>query len=113
MKHFHIKINKNMLKSKDNIFVTTGSKELKNLTKINDYNRRCVLRVLDVPEIVEECVLTGFDREKIIAERGPFDYRKNYEAFEKAKCKYLITKEFELSIFINSNRYIYYSFFGK
>ncbi len=80
-------------KSKDNIFVTTGSKELKNLTKINDYNRRCVLRVLDVPEIVEECVLTGFDREKIIAERGPFDYRKNYEAFEKAKCKYLITKE--------------------
>ena len=75
------------------IFVTTGSKEIQKIAEIKGAYQRCVLRILDVPEIVEECCKMGFDRERVIAKRGPFRYEENIRDFEKYHCRYLVTKE--------------------
>ena len=75
------------------IFVTTGSKDIAKIAKIKDACKRCVLRILDVPQMVETCCEMGFDRERIIAKRGPFSYEENKRDFSGYHCQYLVTKE--------------------
>ena len=75
------------------IFVAVGSKELKHIVCIRDAVERCILRVLDVEQIVGECEKMGFDRNKIIAKRGPFDFETNKRDFERYPCRYLVTKD--------------------
>lgn len=76
-----------------NIFVTTGSKELKELTGLSGYQDRCMIRVLDSEEIVDMCKKLGFKKEYIIAKRGPFSFDENMFHFSIRKNAYLITKD--------------------
>lgn len=80
-------------KTKGNIFVTTGSKELSKFTEIENYKERITARVLSLPEVVEECSTLGFKGKNLICMQGPFSEEINYEMFKNSKAEYLVTKE--------------------
>lgn len=76
-----------------NILVTTGSKELEKYTCIEDYQERCVVRVLPSVSVLERCAALGFEGKNIIAMQGPFDVWMNLAQLKSRNCSYLVTKE--------------------
>ena len=76
-----------------NIFITTGSKELRHFCGINNFRKRCTVRVLPIEKIIGECVSLGFDRSRIIAEQGPFTESQNIEHIKNADAVFLVTKD--------------------
>ena len=78
---------------KGGIFITTGSKEAASFCEIENYESRCVLRVLDVPTIVDDIEQMGYRRERIIAGRGPFLLEENIRHFKSYDVRYLVTKD--------------------
>lgn len=76
-----------------NIFITTGSKELRYFCNIKNFRERCTVRVLPSENIVSECMSLGFYKTHIIAEQGPFSKGKNTEHIKKANADYLVTKD--------------------
>ena len=76
-----------------NILITTGSNDLEKFCSIKNYAERCMVRVLPTQEIMERCKALGFDKESVIAERGPFSEEQNIRHLKKCRAKYLITKE--------------------
>lgn len=75
-----------------NILSTLGSKEAAALTKVSDYSRRVWLRILPNSENIEHCVSLGFDKAKIIAQKGPFSLEENTEHIKKSGAAVLVTK---------------------
>lgn len=76
-----------------NILLTTGSKNLKDFCNINNYGKRCIIRVLPSPDIVRQCIETGFDKCRIIAEKGPFTAVQNEMHIKKFSADFLVTKD--------------------
>lgn len=74
------------------ILSTLGSKEAAALTRVSDYSERVWLRILPNLENIETCVSLGFDREKIIAEKGPFTLEQNIGHIKKSGAAVLVTK---------------------
>ncbi len=75
------------------ILITTGSKELEHFTRLTDYRGRCVVRVLPLPSVIEDCQRLGFSGKNIIAMQGPFSQEMNVCMLKQTDCKYLITKD--------------------
>lgn len=75
------------------ILVTTGSKELLELSRLTDAAERCTLRVLDTPAVREECHRLGFREEQILAGKGPFTQTQNEEHLRMSGASWLLTKE--------------------
>lgn len=75
------------------VLITTGSKDLKQFCRIENYAERCMVRVLPAKGIVEKCAALGFSEENIIAEKGPFSEAQNIAHLRKFGAKYLVTKE--------------------
>ncbi len=73
------------------ILVATGSKELDAFCALENYGRRCAVRVL--PAGIERCLELGFEPGKIIAAKGPFTKEQNIEHMKIAKARFLVTKE--------------------
>lgn len=69
-----------------NIFITTGSKELRHFCDINNFRERCTVRILPIEKIIDECVSLGFDRSRIISEQGPFTESQNIEHIKSGRC---------------------------
>ncbi len=86
-------INEISSKAPGNIFITTGSKDLKEYTKINDYADRCYVRVLPSPEAIEACTSLGFKSSRLICMQGPFDKDLNTAMLRSCDAKFLVTKE--------------------
>ncbi|MGN1317743.1 MAG: precorrin-6A reductase [Lachnospirales bacterium] len=80
-------------KTKANVLITTGSKDIEKYTQIKDYKNRCVIRMLPDEENIKKALELGFLRENIIAEKGPFTAKDNIEHINRYKIKYLISKE--------------------
>lgn len=76
-----------------NIFLSTGSKELRRYTEIPDYRDRCYARVLSTKEAVEASVALGFQGAHLIAMQGPFSKEMNTLMLRETKAKYFVTKE--------------------
>lgn len=74
------------------ILSTLGSKEAAALTGVSDYAERVWLRILPSGENIEHCVSLGFDRAKIIAEKGPFTLEQNIGHIKKSGAAILVTK---------------------
>ena len=74
------------------ILSTLGSKEAAALARIPDHSKRVWLRILPDPENIEMCVSLGFDRAKIIAEKGPFTLEQNIKHIKKSGAEILVTK---------------------
>ena len=75
------------------ILITTGSKELKEYTKIGNYQERCFARVLSTKAAMEESVRLGFEGKHLIAMQGPFSEEMNLALLHQTRARYFVTKE--------------------
>ena len=79
----------NMLKNTESrIFVSTGSKEADKYTKLENFEERVVLRILNSAEPIRKCTELGF--KNIITGKGPFCIEENIRDFKD--CEWLVTK---------------------
>ncbi len=76
-----------------NIFIATGTKELKEFTVLSDFADRCYVRILPSADAVKSCEDMGFKTSHIICMQGPFDMRLNLAMFKSCNAAYLVTKE--------------------
>lgn len=75
-----------------NIFVSTGSKEIKEFTKIPNFNEKIFVRVLPSLESISKCIESGISMSRIIAMQGPFSENLNEAMFKETNSKILVTK---------------------
>lgn len=75
-----------------NILVTTGSKELKKLTALSDYQNRIYARILPNPDMVSDCFSMGFQGKHLICMQGPFSEELNTALIHQFDISYLLTK---------------------
>ncbi|WP_099467971.1 precorrin-6A reductase [Konateibacter massiliensis] len=76
-----------------NVFITTGSKELKEYMKLSDYKERTYARVLSSKEAMQQVMELGFEGKNLICMQGPFSEEMNYIMLKEINAKYLVTKE--------------------
>ncbi len=76
-----------------NVFVTTGSKELKCFTCLSHYEERVYARVLPVPEVLSECIALGIKGKHLIAMQGPFTREMNLAMLRMIEADFLVTKD--------------------
>lgn len=76
-----------------NVLITTGSKELKKYTDIENYKERLYARVLSTPNVVLECNKLGFVGSHLFCMQGPFIEEFNYALLKQISAKYMVTKE--------------------
>ena len=79
--------------TKGNILAATGSKELIEYTKLEDYKERVFARVLSTPEVVSACAELGFEGKNLICMQGPFSKEMNMALLRQFGCRYMVTKE--------------------
>lgn len=80
-------------RSRGNVLITTGSKDLEKYTVIKDYKNRCIIRMLPEEENIKKALELGFSQDNIITEQGPFSTKDNISHINKYSIKYLISKE--------------------
>lgn len=80
-------------RTKGNILITTGSKELEAYTELPAYKERCYARVLSTQAAVQESVRVGLEGEHLIAMQGPYSEEMNIALIHHVQADYLITKE--------------------
>lgn len=80
-------------KTKGNILIATGSKELAPYTEIKGYRERCFVRALSTGDAVETCIRHGFEGKHLIAMQGPYSVDMNVELLRHTGAKYIVTKE--------------------
>lgn len=78
--------------TKGNILTSTGSKELKEFTRIPDHRTRVYARVLPVSDVIKACEELGFPAGNLYAMQGPFSTRMNIEMINASHAGYLVTK---------------------
>ena len=78
-----------LLKTKGNILLTTGSKEISQFAKLSD---RIFARVLPSVDSINACISAGVASKNIIAMQGPFSRNLNEAIIKELNCKYLVTK---------------------
>lgn len=75
------------------IFATTGSKELKALCQIPDYQKRVYARVLPTSNVLKKCEKLGITGSHLIAMQGPFSTEMNTLFLRQTKAEWLLTKD--------------------
>lgn len=80
-------------RTKGNILVTTGSKELAAYTVLTDYQERVYARVLSVGDVAAKCEGLGFAGRHLICMQGPFSVEMNLAMLREFQIAYLVTKE--------------------
>ena len=76
-----------------NIFLTTGSKNLKDFTAVQDYKERIALRVLPMENSLLSALEHGYKPANIVCMQGPFSKELNVAMFKKFCSKYVVTKD--------------------
>ena len=76
-----------------NVLIATGSKELKEYTRIAGCKERCYARVLSTQVSVEESIRLGFEGKHLIAMQGPFSKELNLAMLRALDARYFVTKE--------------------
>ena len=79
--------------TKGNVFVTTGSKELRAFTALSDYENRIYARVLPSPEAAEQCRELGITGRHLICMQGPFSEDLNAAMMAQTDARWMVTKE--------------------
>ena len=79
--------------TKGNILIATGSKELREYTRIPGFKERCYVRVLSTLPSVEEAVRLGLEGKHLIAMQGPFSEEMNVALLHQVQATYFVTKE--------------------
>lgn len=76
-----------------NVFVATGSKELRQFLRLEHYQERLYARVLPVPEVISACLELGIKGTHLMAMQGPFSAELNKAMFKMAGARFLVTKD--------------------
>ena len=76
-----------------NIFLTTGSKNLKDFTAVQDYKERIALRVLPMESSLLSALKLGYKPANVVCMQGPFSKELNTAMFKKFRSKYVVTKD--------------------
>ncbi|KMT21838.1 precorrin-6A reductase [Clostridium cylindrosporum] len=76
-----------------NILLTTGSRDLHEFIKVNNYETRVFARVLPTVDVMEKCYSIGLKAKNIIAMQGPFTLELNSAILAQINAKYMVTKE--------------------
>ena len=76
-----------------NIFLTTGSKNLKDFTAVQDYKERIALRVLPMESSLLSALELGYKPANVVCMQGPFSRELNTAMFKKFRSKYVVTKD--------------------
>lgn len=76
-----------------NILVTTGSKHVDELCKLEKYDRRVFLRILPSPDMLQACLHSGFPARHMICMQGPFTEELNTAIMRQYNIRYLLTKQ--------------------
>ena len=75
------------------ILASTGSNELAEYTRIPDYRKRVVARILSTRDSAEKAFALGFEGRNLIAAQGPFTEGENLAALERSGAEWLVTKD--------------------
>lgn len=76
-----------------NVFLTTGSKELKEFCRDDRLRERLIVRVLPGEESLRLCREAGLSGRQIIAMQGPFSVEMNLAVIHQYDIRILVTKE--------------------
>ena len=76
-----------------NIFLTTGSKNLKDFTAVENYQERIALRVLPMESSLQSAVELGYKPANIVCMQGPFSKEMNVATLKKFGSKFMVTKD--------------------
>lgn len=80
-------------KTEGTVFLSTGSKDLKRFSHLNNFAERFYARVLPSVESINLCLDAGLAPSHIICMQGPFSYELNLAMFRDTGSKILVTKE--------------------
>lgn len=75
------------------VMAATGAKELAAFAALQNVTRRCVARVLPMPEALAQCAALGLPPAHIVAMQGPFSQPLNAALFAHYGVGYLVTKD--------------------
>lgn len=75
------------------VLITTGSKDLKELSAVNEFEKRLVVRILPDSDNLMACRKLGFQPQNIICMQGPFSVKMNEAIILETGAEYLLTKE--------------------
>lgn len=75
------------------ILIATGSKDLQEYTVIEEYQKRCYVRVLATREAIDKAMMLGIDGSHIIAMQGPFSKEMNTATLRHVEAEWFVTKE--------------------
>ena len=76
-----------------NIFLTTGSKNLKDFTAVENYKERIALRVLPMESSLQSALELGYKPANIVCMQGPFSKDLNVATLKKFNSKFMVTKD--------------------
>ena len=76
-----------------NIFLTTGSKNLKDFTGVEIYKERIALRVLPMESSLQSALELGYKPANIVCMQGPFSKELNVATLKKFNSKFMVTKD--------------------
>ena len=76
-----------------NIFLTTGSKNLKDFTGVENYKERIALRVLPMESSLQSALELGYKPANIVCMQGPFSKELNVAILKKFNSKFMVTKD--------------------
>lgn len=76
-----------------NIFLTTGSKNLRDFTGVANYAERIALRVLPMESSLKTALTLGYKPSNIVCMQGPFSKELNIAMLRKFQSKFMVTKD--------------------
>lgn len=76
-----------------NIFLTTGSKNLRDFTAVRNYKERISLRVLPMESSLASAINLGYKPANIVCMQGPFSKEMNIATLKKFGSKFMVTKD--------------------
>ncbi len=79
------------------VFLTTGSKELREFTRYPGLKERIYARVLPDSRVLAECEELGIRGKHLIAMQGPFSMEMNLAMLRMANAGWMVTKESGIS----------------
>lgn len=79
--------------SEGNILLTTGSKNLDEFTRVNNYMKRIFVRILPMENSLIRAIKLGYSNKNVICMQGPFSEELNIAMINSLKAKFLVTKE--------------------
>ncbi len=75
------------------IFLTTGSKNLVDFTRLPDYAERITCRILPLRDSLDNALTLGYKPGQIICMQGPFSRELNVAMFRQCGARFVVSKD--------------------